>query len=393
MNKWGTHEHVMARLQRLWRSGRLLADRLEASSVLFSLRIPLKHPTAAELSTQFDAARDWIAALREASARHGYALKWKTIRHRQLGENRLPVAAIVETPEAALAMLRKQAEADRFDAIAGSIRERFPELLDWLSRKPLKALEHADDWPRLLDIIDWLRAHPRPGCYLRQIDLPGVHTKFIEKRRGLLSELLDIVLPENAIDHDATRVRHFEPRYGFRAKPKRIRFRLLDPRQFIEGLDDLSVPLESFRKLAPPARRIFITENDINGLAFPHQRDSLVVFGLGYGLDTLRDIPWLSDREIHYWGDIDTHGFAMLDQLRRHYPEAHSLLMDEATLRQHRALWGSEPHPIQHDLPRLRGAEQDLYDALREDRFAPRLRLEQERIGYRHLEQALMRLE
>ncbi|HGG59191.1 MAG TPA: hypothetical protein ENK26_04645, partial [Gammaproteobacteria bacterium] len=331
MNKWGAHEHVTARLQRLWRGGRLLADRLETSSALFPLRIPLKHPTASELNTQFDAARDWIAALRESSARHGYELEWKTIRHRQLGENRLPVAALVETPEVALAMLRKQAEAKRFDAIAEPVRERFPELLDWLSRKPLKALEHADDWPRLLAILDWLRAHPRPGCYLRQIDLPGVHTKFIETRRALLSELLDIVLPADAIDLAAVGARQFERRYGFLAKPPLIRFRLLDPGQRIAGLTDLSIPLADFRRLDPPARRVFITENDINGLAFPALADSLVIFGLGYGLDALRDIPWLARRELYYWGDIDTHGFAMLDQLRGRHPHARSLLMDEAT--------------------------------------------------------------
>ncbi len=392
MNEWGSHEHVTARLQRLWIGGRLLADRLETSSALFPLRIPLKHPTASELNTQFDAARDWIAALRESSARHGYELEWKTIRHRQLGENRLPVAALIETPEIALAMLRKQAEAKRFDAIAGSIRERFPELLDWLSRKPLKALEHADDWPRLLAILDWLRAHPQPGCYLRQIDLPGVHTKFIETRRGLLGELLDRVLPEDAIDHDATGARQFERRYGFRAKPALIRFRLLDPGQHIGGLKDLSIPLADFQKLDPPVRRIFITENEINGLAFPALPDSLVIFGLGYGVDALQAVPWLADREIHYWGDLDTHGFAILDRLRGYYPRVRSLLMDEATLLHHRSLWGREPTPIRRKLPRLSDAEQRIYGLLRDNHLGEQIRLEQERIAYSWLEAALSTL-
>ena len=389
MSEWGSHEHVMARLQRLWRGGRLLADRLDVSSALFPLRVPLKHPTAAELGVQFDAARNWIAALRERGARHGYALEWKTIHHRQLGENRLPVAAIIETPETALAMLRKQADAKRFDAIAGMIRERFPELLDWLSRKPLKALEHADDWPRLLAILEWLRAHPRPGCYLRQIDLPGIHTKFIETRRGLLSELLDIVLSEDAIDNDATGARHFEQRYGFRAKPALIRFRLLDPHQRIGGLTDLSIPLADFQRLDPPARRIFITENEINGLAFPAQPESLVIFGLGYGVDALEAVSWLRDREILYWGDLDTHGFAILDRLRGYHPQVRSLLMDEATLLRHRSLWGREPTPIRRELPRLSDAERRVYELLQDNRLGDRVRLEQERIGYSWLEGAL----
>jgi hypothetical protein len=32
-----------------------------------------------------------------------------------------------------------------------------------------------------------------------------------------------------------------------------------------------------------------------------------------------------------YWGDLDTHGFAILDELRAHCPHAESLLMNRAT--------------------------------------------------------------
>ena len=389
MAEWGDHHSVTAKLQRLWSSGRLLAARLDPDDDLFPLRIPLRTPSARELSMHFDKARAWVATLRQASRKHGYELEWKTINHRLHGANQLPRAALIETPELALHILRKRADARRFDAISHALLERFPELREWLRRKPLKALEQGDDWPRLLAILDWLRRHPRPGVYPRQIDLPGVHTKFIEARKGLLSELLDHILPGDAIDTSASGARGFERRYGFLAKPTLIRFRLLDTSQFIHGLGDLSIPLADFRRLAPPARHVFITENDINGLAFPMRADSLVIFGLGYGLEALKGIPWLAGRQIHYWGDIDTHGFAMLDQLRGYHPHARSLLMDEATLLKHRALWGRENRPTRRELTHLSRAEQHLYDALRENRHQENLRLEQERIGYDWLETAL----
>ena len=85
---------------------------------------------------------------------------------------------------------------------------------------------------------------------------------------------------------------------------------------------------------------------------------------------------------MHYWGDIDTHGFAILNQLRAHLPAAASLLMDEETLLAHRAHWGEEAAPTQHDLPLLTPQEAAVYDALRRDRHQPKVRLEQERIGY-----------
>ncbi len=390
---WGDHGVVRDKLRKRWKDGRLLAGQIDPETSIFPLRIPLKHPTARELTDHFDDARKWIAALQQAADRHDYTLEWKSFRHRLRGANRLPVAAIVESPEVALSILCKQAEAHRFETLAGQTRESFPELLDWLARKPLKALEHAGDWPRLLSILGWVRDHPHPGCYLRQIDLPGVHTKFIETHRGLLSELLDIVLPDSAIEHSVTGVRQFERRYGFRAKPALIRFRLLDRRQHIGGLRDLTIPLEDFRRLDPPARRIFITENDINGLAFPELPDSLVIFGLGYGLDALKDIPWLSGREMHYWGDIDTHGFAMLNRLRGYHPHVRSLLMDEDTLLRHRALWGHEKRPIQRQLPHLTDTEEACYTALRDNRFQENLRLEQEHIGFHWLEARLETLD
>ena len=81
--------------------------------------------------------------------------------------------------------------------------------------------------------------------------------------------------------------------------------------------------------------RVFITENEINGLAFPDVPGSLVIFGLGYGLDRLSEVSWLHRREVHYWGDIDTYGFHILDRLRALFPAARSFLMDRETLLEH----------------------------------------------------------
>ena len=56
--------------------------------------------------------------------------------------------------------------------------------------------------------------------------------------------------------------------------------------------------------------------------------------------------------------------------------------MDRETLLAHRAHWGEEPEPAQQDLLRLTAQEATLYDDLRFDRLQPRLRLEQERVGF-----------
>ena len=61
---------------------------------------------------------------------------------------------------------------------------------------------------------------------------------------------------------------------------------------------------------------------------------------------------------------------------------ARSLLKDRETLLAHRLHWGEEPEPVRHDLPRLTAREAQIYDDLRFDALQPKLRLEQERVGY-----------
>jgi len=116
------------------------------------------------------------------------------------------------------------------------------------------------------------------------------------------------------------------------------------------------------------------------------------VFGAGYGFDNLASASWLQERSIQYWGDIDTHGFAILNQLRECFPNAESLLMDQQTLIDHQLLWGMEAKQEVADLSRLTTEECTLYDQLRQNHWGERVRLEQERIGFDYFDRALRRM-
>ncbi len=389
MTDWTTPADLRARVLREWERGRLLSASLTGAA-LYPWRIPLKVPNAAILADRFDDARQWIRELAECAkteAKPGYRLEFQEINHRQIGRNHMPVAAWLDSEVDALALIGKRREAARFHELAGTIAGKFPALRDWLLRRPLRVLEQ-EDWIRLLGVLDWIAAHPRSNVYLRQIDVPEVHSKFIERHRALLAELLELILPSDALDATAPGgVAGFERRFGFRGKPALVRFRLLGGA--LHDFSDLSVPADEFARVSLPARRVFITENEINFLAFPALPDSLVIFGAGYGFDALAEASWLADRDLGYWGDIDTHGFAILDQLRGRFPHVRSLLMDRGTLMAHRSSWGREDTPTRRELLRLHPDEAGLYDDLRHDRIASALRLEQERIGYAWVRAAL----
>jgi len=389
---WTRPAGLRAQLQKQWDRGTFLAA-LVSDDVLFPLRLTLRGPSSAELTDSFEAARDWIAEL----AHMPYCrLEMREFRHRVFGANAVPNAVWIDSLDDAAALLGKQKEIKLFSALLAATRERQPQLVTWLARRPLRALELHDDWGRLLDIVGWLQAHPRPGIYLRQIDLPGVHSKFVETHRATLAEWLDLALPAQAINTAYSGLGQFAGRYGFRDKPQRVRFRILDAtKAILPGTDsttDITLDAAGFARLNPGISRVFITENEINFLAFPPVADSMVIFGAGYGFSMLADVAWLQGCRLHYWGDIDTHGFAILDQLRTQFGHVEAFLMDRTTLMAFEPQWTTEDTPTMRDLPRLRAEEQALYDDLRDNRIRKQLRLEQERIGFGWVETSVRTL-
>ncbi|MFA7428581.1 MAG: Wadjet anti-phage system protein JetD domain-containing protein [Rhodospirillaceae bacterium] len=393
---WTTPADIRSHLQKQWDQGRVLRSLL-GGEPLFPLTLTLRRPDSRTMLNNFAAVRAWAEGLEAGSRAGAYRVVHETINHRQLGVNRVPQSVVIYRPEDALRILGRQSDADIVVRLAAVTLAAFPTLQDWLLRRPLTLLEHAEDWPRVLAVLEWFRTHPQSQVYMRQVDAPGVDTKFIESRRGLLMGLLDIVLPAEAIDPTATRATGFEQRYGLVREPVLVRFRFLDPALRtmlpIGAISDFSVPAEEFARLSLPVRRVVITENKTNGLAFPDMAASMVIFGLGYGLDRLADCQWLHTVEVLYWGDIDTHGFAILDRLRRKLPHSQSFLMDRLTLLKHEAHWAQEKEPCSQELFHLTDAEQALYDDLQSNRLGERVRLEQERVRFRHVHAEMLRLD
>lgn len=391
---WTTSADLRAQVQKLWDKGDLLRPCVQGA-VMLPRRLRFTGPTSTELTERFDEVRVWMKDLGCNAPPHSAPrnrIVMREFRHRVLGSNAVPDEVWLDTLDDALALIGKQKDAKRFASLVQLTREQHPVLLPWLKKRPLNALVLADAWPRLLNVVSWLQSHPRPGIYLRQVDLAGVDSKFIEANRGVLSELLDLALPQDAIDASATGASQFCRRYGFKDKPLRIRFRLLDAsRPLLPDAceQDIGVTQAAFEHLDFPVQRVFITENEVNFLAFPPLADSMVIFGAGYGFEVLAGARWLHERCIYYWGDIDTHGFAILDQLRAQFSHVQSLLMDYATLMAHQTQWGQEPQPLLRDLPRLTPDETALFNDLRDNKLRVGVRLEQERIGFGWVQRAL----
>jgi hypothetical protein len=387
-----TPAEIRKKAWKLWENQSFLRSQLKGEN-MFPWSIPCPRLQSGRVLEDFSAIRQWIQALREGSKEKGgfgYRIQFSQVNHRQLGEQELPCAIIFESREDFLQLIGKDREYERFQDIVRLVFTWHPDLQPLIERSPGKVLEYGPKWPQLLRVCDFFLKNPRPNRYLRELDIPDVDSKFIEQHRSILSELLDHILPPDCISAEITGLsgHGFERRFGLKYDEPLIRFRLLDQSLMrYPGMADMSIPLSNFTLLSVPCDRVFVTENKVNGLIFPQAQDSMVIFGLGYGIQSLQHMEWLKDRRIHYWGDIDTHGFAMLSQLRHYFPQTRSFLMDRQTLDEFQMLWVTEPSDKRciADLPNLNPEETRLYVELRDNSLGENIRLEQERISFQYL--------
>jgi len=394
--RWATPAAVKAAVATKWDSGALLRElhTEPGARTAFPLKVRLPGPTREELPTLFAQASAWVQNLKDAAAREGWELVSKPMRAGGLGTQQVPASAIVPTPEVGLALLGRAhaADAARFAVALQRATALDGAAAQLALSRPHDVLDAGEDWPLLLALADWIRRHPRPGIFIRQIPVAGVHTKVLERHTGLLTRLLNVLLPVEAVDAD---MRTFTARFGFAAEPRRVRLRGAAAVLGVPatGFTDTEWEVASLAALDPHAHGIaelLVLENKTSFLTVTAQRGRLIVWGAGYGADELlAALPWRDQVAIRYWGDIDTHGLAILARVRAVAPQTTSVLMDTATLLAHRPYWGSEKTPHTGELRTLTDAEADLLTALRTAEYGDRVRLEQEFIRFDLVEAAL----
>lgn len=388
--KWTAPADIEAKLRRQWRSGEILRAWVRRAPFP-AVEVPLRGPSASDLAEHLDDARRWAASIERAS-RQGrcFTIESKTVGGRHFGRTELPGRAIIADYSQAWEMLGVRADVAAFDEVL-ALSAPVPIAHEWALAHPLKAIGLASEWAAILAARDWLDWNRGSGLFLRQIDAPGVDTKLIERHRGVLAELLGVTGAASG----------FAPALGYAAKPSFVRIRfdpvlLGMPVAITEAefrLDELLELGRGETSLGDRIERALIVENEISYLSVPVPASGVVVWGKGYDADVPSSLDWLQQTDtrgrVRYWGDIDTHGFAILNRVRARLPNTGSVLMDRDTLLAHRERWGTEPTPTTAALEHLTDAESSLYADLVTDRYAPGLRLEQERIDWAWTEQRL----
>ena len=342
------------------------------------LEVPLGLPTEQAALRQVDGVRAWV------SAWQGWqgvgTLSWCDRRWKALGVQRLPEKLALRGPEDVAMWIGESARWERAQSRYRALIARWPVLAQQLPRYFDVLADYSDaDYQRLTEMLDWIASHPNSNLYPRQLPVAGLDSKWLDGRKGLLTDLVAAIQEDSSSDLD------FYQRCGLKAPPLLVRMRVLDQslRAHVGGVGDITAPVDDLAGISWPVSHVFIVENLQTGLAMSDMPGAVVFMRLGYNVDVLARLPWLARARCMYWGDLDTHGFAILHRARSYIPELQSVLMDEETLLRHKALWVDEA--AQHsaaELTLLTKDEQQLYRDLKQQRWGQNVRLEQERIDW-----------
>ncbi|MFT9473655.1 Wadjet anti-phage system protein JetD domain-containing protein [Streptomyces sp. Mo3] len=236
---------------------------------------------------------------------------------------------------------------------------------------------------------------PNRSTCAEEIDVPGVDTKFVEHPQGDPRRSPRPRPPRGPrrrrCPEDATRA----SRYGFQPpSPCYVRPALprpASPLPFSEltvrakELADPRLGVRAVSRYLEKAPRSPISRCRRSPTPSPSSAP-------GYAAALLRHLPWLDDVDLYYWGDIDTHGFAILDQVRGRFPHTTSLLYGPRHPSSPTSPTGARKSTQAHgDLTHLTPEEAHLDHDLRTGTYHPHLRLEQERIAITAVRKALTR--
>lgn len=338
------------------------------------LRIGLGLPGKDALEADFAAVRDWAWGWQQWAQSRPVDLL--TVTRRVHGTTQeLPTAVVVADADMAAAVLGHGWRA-RLDTAAerrGQVAARFPEADSAAVVRAAEPLGDVD-FALLLAAGHWFATHDATGLTARQVPVPGLHAKWLDRHGALVAALIG------------------SEGLGLVERPPLVRFTYLDPgyRAGSGRHHDTVTGDEAARVVLPyRPKLILVVENLDSMLFFPPVPGAIAVWGTGRAATVqVARLTWVRDcARVVYWGDIDADGFEILDHLRSSGLQAESLLMDATTLNAYTEFgtWATPSGaPVtagrRKDLTHLTAAEFEVYVAITDPDWTGPRRLEQERI-------------
>jgi hypothetical protein len=363
-----TPEEFILRVRRRVDVG--LRDWALGDTATATLDAPLQPPSERDAIADLDGTLRWVESWRRASDRLPISVIWVQRAWPRIGTQLVPNRVQADGPDALTSLAGERERWHRWASRASSVQTHLGTEIDGVLRTHLREIGELDqtDFERLITAIDWLVRHPDSGLRPRELPVRGIDTKWLERHRAVVESLTLAGTGRGSL--------------GLNERTDVGRIRLLDPADSADsagGLRDIGAPIEDIASLGLSPQAALIVENLQTFLSLPVMPGVVAAYGQGNAVVTLARIPWLRAARIFYWGDLDSHGFRILNQARSVGLEAQSVLMDSGTLYEHRDLWVVEPNPFPGTASLLTESEAAT---LAELRTLGHVRLEQERIPW-----------
>lgn len=320
---------------------------------------------------------------------------WDTVTFRSLSEQKVPTYLIIPDISSLARMLGHAEErklrdwqlriAYVFDSLSIELanrtihpirstyeRELFSALI--INLKTLSGLSDSD-MELLVKLIPQLYKGMGTGCYLRALPITFVDTKFIEKNLCLIESITAAIIDCSAKEMGLLSW------LDCRDKPKDwllVRPLCKNTADSLGGLPVLRMSTETLLDFELPAKKILVIENEQSCLSLSNIPDTIAVSGGGKNVSWIK-ADWLADKQVAYWGDIDSEGLAILSDVRSKLSTVNPLMMDSETVEAYQDRMVDEPESVAREPIALTDRELLLFRMLRNGDYG-HTRLEQERL-------------
>lgn len=354
-----------------------LATKQASDTKAWPLEVNIGQPrlTSDALINDVVIIRDWMDSWVAIETKENICFSEK--KRRKVGQMRIPEKIIFSDIDHLAAFLGKIAQSDLSVA-----RSRFEDLIaldprligmarNWKAITTLSEQEHLG----IYDFIKQRKFSAKGKRFIREMLIEGLDGKFLERNHVILEDALShIGLLSEGND--------YRERLGFQTEDRQTLWVKTHPGDMTGpfGSHQFAVRPSRIRALPTSIHKVVIVENVETFFAYDPEPGVCLFFGSGNAIVGMaKNMPFLTDIPVLYWGDLDSFGMKILSRLRQIVPNVISVLMDTHTMTGiARDAWRSEPESDRYtgDIEYLTPQEQGALDIIRSGNY----RVEQEHL-------------
>lgn len=335
---------LACKLARQWQNADLREQRLLYSDS-WPLRIPIGKPSGRAISNDLKSVRKHLELWRKVTVGQ---IDWRPRKFRDASEEiQIPETWILHSPTDWIEATDNQDVRRAYltlSRLVAEVDERFWRLL--IRKSHLTLNKPESEVVQCAKVALQLSPGFAAGKPLRALSVGGIDSKFFERNRPLIIQMLDILFSGQASELGLE---------SFLGAEDEGHHWLL-----IADLDGGLLPFSQLRvrarelvEVALPGASILIVENEKCIHQLPTAPGTVAILGAGLNLAWM-SASWLSKKHLAYWGDMDTWGLTMLAKARELQPLVRPLLMNKEIFRTF-ARQKAVPEPQPADAARAAG--------------------------------------